>query len=150
MGTRYFALISGILYALVGIAGFIPGMVAAPGIGGPPVTLDTGYGYLLSLFPVNILHNIVHLGVGLWGLVSYRSYLASRTYARGLTIFYAILAIMGLFPVLNTTFGLIPIFGHDIWLHALTAAIAAYFGFKALDTTVLQNDKQEMVSGRSR
>jgi hypothetical protein len=26
-------------------------------------------------------------------------------------------------------FGVIPLFGHDIWLHAGTAALAAYFGF---------------------
>ncbi len=34
---------------------------------------------------------------------------------------------MGLIPVLNTSFGLIPIFGHDVWLHALFALAAAYF-----------------------
>lgn len=150
MGTRYFALISGILYIIVGIAGFVPGMVATPGTGGPDVVLNTGYGYLLGLFPINVLHNIVHLGVGLWGLASYRSYLGARTYARGLAIFYGVLAIMGLFPVLNTTFGLIPIFGHDVWLHAVTAAIAAYFGFKAPDATALREHERELVTGRSR
>jgi hypothetical protein len=51
------------------------------------------------------------------------------SFARGLAIFYAALTIMGLIPVLNTTFGLIPIFSHDIWLHAVTAGVAAYFGF---------------------
>ena len=36
---------------------------------------------------------------------------------------------MGLIPVLNMTFGLIPLYGHDVWLHAGIAAMAAYFGF---------------------
>jgi hypothetical protein len=45
----------------------------------------------------------------------------------GLMIFYGTLAVMGLIPVLNTSFGLIPILGHDVWLHALTALAAAYF-----------------------
>ena len=40
---------------------------------------------------------------------------------------------MGLIPGLNTTFGLIPIFGNDVWLHALTALIAAYFGWGTRD-----------------
>jgi hypothetical protein len=84
---------------------------------------------LLGLFPINILHNIVHLAIGLWGVLSYRSYGGARTYARGLVVLYALLAIMGLVPGLNTTFDLIPIFGHDVWLHALTALAAAYFGF---------------------
>ena len=60
----------------------------------------------------------------------------ARNYARGLAIFYGLLAIMGLIPGLNTTFGLIPIFGHDIWLHALSALVAAYFGFMASDAAV--------------
>jgi hypothetical protein len=50
-------------------------------------------------------------------------------FARGLTVVYGILAVMGLIPALNTMFGLAPIFGHDIWLHAGTALIAAYFGW---------------------
>ena len=42
-----------------------------------------------------------------------------------------VLAVMGLIPAANmwNTFGLIPIHGHDVWLHAVIAAAAAYFGF---------------------
>ncbi|WP_369294387.1 DUF4383 domain-containing protein [Escherichia coli] len=38
---------------------------------------------------------------------------------------------MGLFPPTQSTLGFIPIFGNDVWLHAVTAAIATYFGFIA-------------------
>ncbi len=41
---------------------------------------------------------------------------------------HAVLAVMGLVPGLDTTFGLAPIYGHDIWL---LAGVAAYFGFVA-------------------
>lgn len=133
MGTRYFALIGGIVYALVGLLGFIPGTHPLP-MDAPQLAVDAGYGFLLGLFPINILHNIVHLAIGVWGILSYRSYAGSRAFARGLAILYALLAIMGLIPGLNTTLGLIPIFGHDVWLHALTAIAAAYFGFAARDT----------------
>lgn len=150
MGVRYFALISGILYLAVGLFGFIPGMVATPGAGGPDVAVDAGYGYLLSMFPVNILHNIVHLAVGIWGVLAYRSYIQSRNYSRGLAIFYGVLTVMGLLPVLNTTFGLIPIFGNDVWLHGLTALIAAYFGFKTPSPQELRQHERELVTGRSR
>jgi hypothetical protein len=37
---------------------------------------------------------------------------------------------MGLIPGLNNLFGFIPLHGHDVWLHAGTAAIAAYFGWR--------------------
>jgi hypothetical protein len=42
---------------------------------------------------------------------------------------YAIFAVMGLIPGLDTVFGLVPLHGNDVWLHALLAAGAAYFGF---------------------
>jgi hypothetical protein len=42
-----------------------------------------------------------------------------------------VLTVMGLIGAarLHTTFGLIPLYGHDVWLHALLAAGAAYFGW---------------------
>ena len=50
-------------------------------------------------------------------------------YARSVAVVYALFAIMGLLPALNTTFGLVPLHGNDVWLHAVLAAVAAYFGF---------------------
>lgn len=129
MATRYFALIVGIVYALVGVMGLLGLGEAA--YTGPALGVPTGQGTLLGLFPVNIVHNIVHLAIGLWGIASYRNFSGARVFARGLTILYVLLAVMGLLPFTNTTFGLVPIFGNDIWLHALTAAVAAYFGFFA-------------------
>jgi hypothetical protein len=86
---------------------------------------------LLGLFPVNLLHNLVHLGVGIWGLASGNSFPRARGFARGLAVFYGLLTVMELFPGLHTMFGLVPLFSHDIWLHALTAVAAAYFGWKS-------------------
>jgi hypothetical protein len=129
MAVRYFALAVGIIYLLVGIMGFIPALTS-PTIGSLENTELTGaHGALLGLFPVNVFHNIVHLAVGILGIVSYRTFNAARLYSRGLAIFYGILAIMGLIPGLDTMFGLVPLFSHNVWLHAVTAIIAAYFGF---------------------
>ncbi|WP_315787795.1 DUF4383 domain-containing protein [Fischerella sp. JS2] len=128
MRIRYFALIVGILFLLVGILGFIPGLRILPQ-DAPLISVATGYGYLFSLFPINYLHNFVHLVVGLLGIAAFWSFKFSRLYAQGLAIFYALLAVMGAIPATNTTFGFIPIFGNNIWLHGLTALIAAYFGY---------------------
>jgi hypothetical protein len=129
MTTRNFAMVMGIIYVAVGILGFFPGLVAPPPTGAPDLAVNMGYGYLLALFPINLLHNFVHLGIGLWGLGASRTMIAAKSFAQGLAIFYGLLTVMGLIPVLDTTFGLIPLFGHDIWLHAVTAGVAAYFGW---------------------
>lgn len=130
MQTRYFALIFGIIYTLVGVMGFIPGLLQPP-TGAPDLAVDTGYGLLLGLFPVNILHTVVHLLIGVWGIIAYRVFPAAQIFARANAIIFGLLTIMGLIPGLDTTFGLIPLFGHDIWLHALSALVSAYFGFIA-------------------
>lgn len=131
MLIRNFALALGVLYALVGILGFIPGLTQPPPADAPALTVGAGYGLLLGLFPVNVVHNLIHLLVGVLGIAAYWSLDWSRTYARGIFIVFALLTIMGLIPGLNTTFGLAPLFGNDIWLHALTALAGGYFGFLA-------------------
>ena len=128
MRTRYFSLIWGIAFLLVGIAGFIPGLVSPPA-GTHSLAVEAGHGRLFGLFPVNVFHNVVHLAFGVWGLAAYRTFGAARTYARSVAVIYLVFAVMGLIPVLNTMFGLVPLHGHDVWLHLLLGAVAAYFGF---------------------
>ena len=131
MTLRNFALVYGVVFLGVGVLGFIPGLLQPPPAGAPPLVVDALYGYLLALFPVNVVHDLTYIAFGVWGLAAYRGATAALTYARGVAIIYAVLTVMGLIPALNTTFGLIPLFGHDVWLHALLAAGAAYFGWMA-------------------
>lgn len=134
MRTRYFALIFGFLYLIVGILGFVPGLLTAPA-DAPPMALGGSFGLLFGLFPVNWLHSVVHFLLGLWGIVAWRSFGASRGYARSLAIIFGALAVLGLIPGLWTLFGLVPLYGHDIWLHAVTAVVSAYFGWASVPAT---------------
>lgn len=129
MNTRTFALVFGIVFVVIGAAGFLKGVTLMPPHSHPDIIVDSFFGYELGLFPVNLLHNIVHLLFGLWGILAYRDLGASKTYAKGVAIIYAILTVAGFIPPLDTMFGLVPLFGNDIWLHALLALVAAYFGF---------------------
>lgn len=115
------AQIFGIVFILAAIAGFItPGGMsmdaAAPGM-------------LLGMFPVNLLHNIVHLLFGLWGLAASRSWAGSKQYATVAGAIYLVLAILGF--VAPDGFGLVPLGGHDRWLHIVLAAALLYFGMTA-------------------
>ena len=58
--------------------------------------MTRNYGDLLGLFPVNMLHNLVHILFGIWGLLAYRSLAGSKTYFRSVAILYAILTILGI------------------------------------------------------
>ena len=132
MNTQLFARIYGIVFLIVGVGGFIPGLTQPHEH--PGLTVEAASGMELGLFPVNVLHNIVHLAFGVWGLVASRGFDASRLYARSVAVIYALLTVLGLIPATNTVFGLVPIYGHDVWLHALLAGVAAYFGFVLRET----------------
>lgn len=127
MSVRHFAMLYGAVFLLAGAAGFVPGL--SPAHMHPGLTVTAASRLALGLFPVNVLHNLVHLAFGLWGVLAARSVAGSVAYARGVALIYALLTLLGLVPATATTFGLVPIYGNDIWLHALLAAGAAYFGF---------------------
>ena len=86
------------------------------------------------MFSVHSPYNLGHLILGGLGLLVYQSYFGPKTYARGVAIIYAVFIVMGLIDGLDTTFGLVPLYGADVVLHLLLAAVAAYFGFMHRDT----------------
>ena len=127
MSTQTFALVVGIAFAIVGVVGFIPALT--PPHVHPNVTVAAGSGLALGLFPVNAIHNLVHLAFGAWGVLAANGFDTSRAYARVVAVAYGLLTVLGLVPATNSAFGFVPIYGHDIWLHAVVALAAAYFGF---------------------
>jgi hypothetical protein len=129
MNVQTFALVAGIVFVLIGVAGFVPGLVTLHSAAEHQLAVGQGAGDLFGLFAINLLHNIVHIAFGVWGLLLSRNVDASIVYARSVAIIYAVFVIMGLVPQLDTAFGLVPLHGNDIWLHALIAAVATYFGF---------------------
>ena len=129
MRTRTFALVLGIVFLLAGASGFVPGMLHPVPAGAPPLAVPMGYGLVMGLLPVNVLHNLVHVLFGILGLVAYGGLFAPRVYAQIVAVAYGLLVILGLLPATNTLFGLIPIYGNDVWLHLVLGVAAAYFGF---------------------
>ena len=124
MNTRTFALIFGIVFLAVGVLGFVPGVVQN--------SMGEGlnqHGMLLGLFMISPLHNAAHLIFGLWGLAASRSTSGAVVYFRAVAVIYALLAVLGLIASTADLFGMIPLMGNDVYLHAALAIIAAYFGF---------------------
>lgn len=132
---RNSALAIGIIFLLLGIAGFIPNFISLPSASfdsGIPLDADgiyaKGFGFLFGAFPTNFIHNLVHVSVGLLGIVA-ASTGNARLYNKAFGVSYILIAVMGLLPLTQTTFGIMPIFGNNVWLNALSGVIATYYGF---------------------
>jgi hypothetical protein len=126
--VEWVALVVGAGFLLVGILGFfVTGMNNMES--DPDVAPK-----LLGIFPVNVLHNVVHILFGVWGIAASRSWSASKTFGQIGGVAYLLLAVLGL--IARSTFGLIPIGGNNIWLHALLGVVLAYFGFTARDAAI--------------
>ena len=121
------AMVFGAVFLVLGILGLI-----APG--GMQMDADPAPATIFGLFPVNLLHNIVHLLFGVWGLVAARSFAGAKTYATVGGVIYILLACLAFLS--PTTFGLIPIGGNVIWLHAVFGIVLAAVGFTAKEGTV--------------
>jgi len=112
----------GVIFIVVALLGFI-----TPGGMAMATAADTGL--VLGLFPVNLLHNIVHLLFGIWGLAASRSWGGSKSYFTIAGAIYAVLTVVGFLS--PSGFGLVPLGGNDIWLHAVLAIAMLGIGLTA-------------------
>ncbi|WP_432574326.1 DUF4383 domain-containing protein [Kineococcus sp. SYSU DK005] len=113
------ALVVGAVFVLVGIAGFVPG-----------VTTDydrlAGAGHhsgamLLGLFQVSVLHNLLHLGLGVLGVLAARTASAARAFLIGGGVAYAVLWVYGLVVADDSRANVVPLNTADDWLHLVLA-----------------------------
>ena len=117
---QWMAMVFGLVFLLVAILGML-------GEAGMSMESSPDHAFhLFGLFPVNLLHNIVHLLFGLWGILAARSIAATRTYGRAGAAIYIVLAVLGL--VRDTMFW-VPLGGNNIWLHAVLGLGLAVIGF---------------------
>jgi hypothetical protein len=112
----------GVIFILVAVLGFI-----VPG--GLVMAMDPTTGMILGVFPVNLLHNIVHLLFGIWGLVASRNWAGSKQFFTVGGIIYVVLTVVGFLS--PTGFGLVPIGGANIGLHAVLAVAMLAIGYTA-------------------
>lgn len=84
---------------------------------------------LFGYFPMNLLHNLVHLAFGVWGILAARSFSGSVAFCKLGGFAYLCLAVLGL--VVPTFFDLIPIGGNDVFLHTVLGVFLVWAGFTA-------------------
>ena len=114
------AQIFGVVFILVAILGFVS---SGASMEADPATAPK----VMGLFPVNLLHNVVHLLFGVWGLVASRSVGGAVTYGKIGGVVYLLLGIVGFLS--PSGFGFVPLGGHDRWLHIALGLALAGLGF---------------------
>lgn len=105
------AMLTGAVFLLVGILGFIPGITT--NYGDMAFAGDGSEAELLGIFQVSILHNIVHLAFGVAGLALARTWDGARNFLIGGGVIYLALWILGLVGGADW----IPTNSADDWLH---------------------------------
>jgi hypothetical protein len=105
------AALVGVVFLLVGILGFVPGITTH--YGDLSFAGHNSGAKLLGIFQVSVLHNIVHLLFGIVGLVLAKTIEGARTFLVGGGAVYLVLWVIGLVGAGNW----IPVNTADNWLH---------------------------------
>jgi hypothetical protein len=111
------ALAVGIVFLLVGVLGFIPGVTS--NYDQLEFASADSEALLLGLFQVSILHNIVHLLFGVLGVAMARSVSGARTYLVFGGVVYLVLFLYGLLVGQNSAANFVPLNTADDILHLL-------------------------------
>jgi hypothetical protein len=113
-------LIFGVIYVVIGLLGFVPG-----------ITVETdvpGQGLLLGIFAVNAIHNVAHVIIGaalIWGgLTPGVTLMVNRVMA---VVFLLLVVASFIAPILEG----LPLNPPDTVLHLVSAALTGYLGFMA-------------------
>ncbi|GGC55484.1 DUF4383 domain-containing protein [Hoyosella rhizosphaerae] len=129
---KVFAFSVGLAFLAIGVLGFIPGATTGTdelSWAGPHT--DT---YLFGIFAVSILHNLVHLGFGILGLIMALRPIGARIYLIGGGLGYIAITIYGLMIDHGSDLNFLPVNDADNWLHLGVGLGMVFLGIVPLRT----------------
>ena len=118
------AITFGIVFVLIGILGFVPG-----------ITQDE---HLLGIFHVNAAHNAVHLLTGVAALAAgLSSAHTAQLFFRVFGVVYGLVAILGFMAGAGPVLVIISNNLADAWLHLVIAVTSIMIGFAVKEPTLV-------------
>jgi hypothetical protein len=111
------AAVVALVFGLVGIAGFIPGVTT--NFNALEFAGHESEAKLLGLFQVSVLHNLVHLGFAVAGFALARSLAGARAYLIGGGLLYLVVLLWGLLVGAHDEANFLPLNDADDALHAV-------------------------------
>ena len=121
------ALLVGVVFLLVGILGFIPGITT--NYDEMEFAGNESGAELLGIFQVSILHNIVHVLFGIAGMALARTWDGARSYLIGGGVIYLVLWLYGLIVDKGGDANFVPVDSADDWLHFFLGLGMVALGF---------------------
>ena len=125
--VRTTAMIVSVVFLLVGLAGFIPGITT--NYGDMTFAGHHSDALLLGVFQVSVLHNIVHLLFGVAGLALARTASGARAFLIGGGAVYLVLWLYGLVVGQDSSANFVPMNTADDWLHLVLGLGMIALGF---------------------
>jgi len=123
--AQRFALLMGLVYLVVGVAGFaVTGLSDFAGM----------HHHRLLIFAVNPLHNVIHLAIALGWLFSVRSARAARVANLAVGVVLGLVTVLGFVGGMGVL-GMSGLADPDNFLHLATATLALYFGSAGADAS---------------
>jgi hypothetical protein len=113
MAVRRFSALIGIVFLLLGLLGFF-------------IT------HLFGIFHLDTTHNVIHLAVGILGLLAAANEGYAFRFSQLLGIVYMVMAVLGVF--VKDLFGMMHVGLAENVLHFVVGAIALYFGYVLVES----------------
>ena len=114
------ALAFGVVFLLVGLAGFVPGITSH--YMNMEIAGRDSSARLMGIFQVSVLHNVVHLLFGVAGLLCSGTPLRARNYLLWGGAVYAVIFFYGILVPYASGFNFVPLNAADDFLHFVLAA----------------------------
>ncbi len=114
MNVQKLAKVFGIVFILIGVLGFVPGV--------------TTNGHLLGVFEVDTLHNVIHLLTGIVAWLAASSSSNSKLFFKVFGVVYLLVTALG-FLMGGDILGLFMVNMADNVLHLVIAVVALWAGF---------------------
>lgn len=126
----------GVVFVVVGLLGFDPVVTHVDdlGLAGPDSDAE-----LFGLFQVSVLHNVLHLLLGVAGIALARTWEGGRAFLLGAALTYLALFVLGLVTSATSDANFVPTNGADDILHLV-------FGILLLLGWVVNMDDRDRVS----
>ncbi len=116
MSLHKLAKLTGTIFILIGILGFVPGI--------------THEGLLVGIFAVDGVHNLIHLATGIIALIMVRKdQKFTRYFFQIIGLVYLAVALLGFAHGDAPILGMIANNEADSWLHLVLSVVLLYIGF---------------------